>query len=246
VYGTAPPGSVRAVTQGERDAAQGSDHSIRIYLVDDHAVVRRGMRAFLEMVDGMEVVGEASNGEAALEGIEALIMGGQRPDVVMMDLLMPGMDGIAATTLVKERHPEVEVIALTSFVAQDKIHAALAAGAAGYVLKDAEADEVAAAIRAVHRGEVHLAPEAARQLAASLRTPRRVVSPEALTERERQVLALVAEGASNKDIGRALSISERTARTHVSNILTKLDLASRTQAALWAIREGLASPDEPG
>ena len=231
------------MTEHEPDAAHGSDHSIRIYLVDDHAVVRRGMHAFLEMVDGMEVVGEASNGEAALEAIEALIMGGQPPEVVMMDLLMPEMDGIAATTLLKERHPEVEVIALTSFVAQEKIHAALAAGAAGYVLKDAEADEVAAAIRAVHRGEMHLAPAAARQLAASLRVPRPGTGSVALTEREREVLTLVAHGASNKDIGRALAISERTARTHVSNILTKLHLASRTQAALWAIREGLASPD---
>jgi DNA-binding NarL/FixJ family response regulator len=218
---------------------------IRVYLVDDHGVVRRGMRAYLEMLDDMEVVGEASHGEGALEGIGDMVVEGQPPDVVVMDLLMPGMDGIATTTAIKDRHPDIEVLALTSFVAQDKIHAALAAGAAGYILKDADADEVAAAIRAVHNGEVHLAPAAARQLAESLRRPQTADHREPLTEREREVLALVAQGASNQDIGRALSISERTARSHVSNILSKLGLSSRTQAALWAIREGLASP-EPG
>ena len=231
------------MTEPEPDEAPTLDQPIHIYLVDDHAVVRRGMRAYLEMVDDMQVVGEASDGEAALEGIGSLMAEGRPPDVVMMDLLMPGMDGMTATAAIKERHPEVEVIALTSFVAQDKIHAALAAGAAGYILKDAGADEVTTAIRAVHRGEVHLAPAAARQLAASLRAPRPVAGPETLTERERQVLVLVAGGASNKDIAHALAISERTARTHVSNILIKLHLGSRTQAALWAIREGLASSE---
>ncbi|MFP5372908.1 MAG: response regulator, partial [Actinomycetes bacterium] len=214
--------SVRIVENPEPDETVTANHSISIFLVDDHAVVRRGMRAYLEMVDDIEVVGEAADGEAALEAIGGLAAQGQQPDLVMMDLLMPGMDGIAATAAIKERHPEVEVVALTSFIAQDKIHAALAAGAAGYILKDAGADDVMAAIRAVHRGEVHLAPAAARQLAASFRGPKAVSGVEALTERERQVLVLVAEGASNKDIGRALSISERTARTHVSNILTKL------------------------
>lgn len=231
------------MSEREPDEARELRPPVRIYLVDDHAVVRRGMCAYLEMVDGMEVVGEASDGDAALEGIGRLASAGDGPDVVMMDLLMPGMDGIAATAAIKERHPGVQVIALTSFVAQERIHAALAAGAAGYILKDAGADEVAVAIRAVHRGEVHLAPAVARQLAESLRSSRRAEGPEALTEREGEVLLLVAGGASNKDIARELSISERTARTHVSNILTKLHLGSRTQAALWAIREGLATPD---
>ena len=222
----------------------GTGEVIRVFLVDDHPVVRRGMRAYLEMLDDMEVVGEAPTGEAAVEELGRMAGAGQPPDVVLMDLLMPGMDGITATGVIRERHPEIEVVALTSFVAQDKVHAALAAGAAGYILKDADADEVAAAIRAAHRGEVHLAPAAARELAKALRPPGSGPGPEPLTDREREVLALVATGASNQEIGRALSISERTARTHVSNILTKVGLRSRTQAALWAIREGIASPPD--
>lgn len=217
---------------------------IRVYLVDDHGVVRKGMRAYLAMLDDIDVVGEAAHGQAALAGIESLISGGQPPDVVMMDLLMPGMDGITATSVLKERYPDVEVVALTSFVAQDKVQAALTAGAAGYILKDADADEVASAIRAAHRGEVHLAPAAAGELAKSLRSAEPEPNRDPLTDREREVLGLVAKGASNKEIGRVLFISERTARTHVSNILVKLGLRSRTQAALWAIREGLAPPAE--
>ena len=226
--------------QGDEDAVP-----IRVYLVDDHAVVRRGMHAYLEMLDDIVIVGEASRGEAAVAGIAALATDGRPPHVVLMDLLMPGMGGIEATAMIKSAHPEVEVVAATSFVAQEKVHAALQAGAMGYILKDAEADEVATAIRAAHRGEVYLAPAAARQLAKSLRDPRPEPERESLTEREREVLVLVAKGASNKAIGSELSISERTARTHVSNILLKLGLGSRTQAALWAIREGLASPTDP-
>ena len=218
----------------------GPEEPIRVYLVDDHGVVRKGMRAYLEMLGDMDVVGEAADGEAALEGIKSLISGGQPPDVVMMDLLMPGMDGITATSVIKERYPDVEVVALTSFVAHDKVQAALSAGAAGYILKDADADQVAGAIRAAHRGEVHLAPAAASELAKSLRSVEPQTDRDQLTDREREVLALVAKGSSNKEIGRVLFISERTARTHVSNILIKLGLRSRTQAALWAIREGLA------
>lgn len=227
--------------------AQGREDElpIRVYLVDDHAVVRRGMHAYLEMLDDIAIVGEAPRGEEAVVGIDALATDGRPPHVVLMDLLMPGMGGIEATTAIKAAHPEVEVVAVTSFVAQEKVHAALQAGAMGYILKDAEADEVAAAIRAAHRGEVYLAPAAARQLAKSLRDPRPDPERESLTEREREVLVLVARGASNKTIGSELTISERTARTHVSNILLKLGLGSRTQAALWAIREGLASTSEP-
>ena len=218
---------------------------IRVFLVDDHGVVRRGMHAYLEMLEHIDIVGEASRGEEAIAAIAMLAAEGQPPHVVMMDLLMPGMGGIEATSVIKERHPEVEVVAVPSFVAQEKVHAALQAGAIGYVLKDAEADELAAAIRAAHRGEVYMAPAAARQLAKSLRDPRAEAERESLTDRERQVLVLVAKGESNKAIGHELSISDRTARTHVSNILLKLGLGSRTQAALWAIREGLASPAEP-
>jgi DNA-binding NarL/FixJ family response regulator len=221
-----------------------SGEPIRVYLVDDHAVVRRGLQAYLEMLDDIEVVGEAADGGAAVDELGRLAEAGQAPHVVMMDLLMPGMDGITATALIRDRHPDVAVVALTGFVGQDKIQAALAAGAGGYVLKDADAGEVASAIRAAHRGEMHISAAAVRELARGLQRPRPGPSREPLTDREREVLALVAKGASNKEIGQALSISERTARTHVSNILTKVGLHSRTQAALWAIREGLTPPPD--
>jgi DNA-binding NarL/FixJ family response regulator len=212
---------------------------VRVFVVDDHTVVRRGLRAYLETVDDMEVVGEAADGQEALERIAALVAAGRPPDVVLMDLLMPGMDGITATAAVTQRHPEMAVVAMTSFTQADKVHGALQAGAAGYLLKDAEADEVAAAIRAARRGEVHLDPAIARQLTRALLTPR-AQTVNALTNREREVLVLVAQGLSNQQIADVLVISERTARTHVSNILSKLGVASRTQAALLAIREGVA------
>ena len=212
---------------------------VRVFLVDDHTVVRRGLRAYLETVDDMEVVGEAADGQAALDGIEALAAAGRPPDVALMDLVMPGMDGVTATEAISRRHPEMEVVAMTSFTQANLVHGALQAGAAGYLLKDAEADEVAAAIRAARRGEVHLDPAVAKQLTRSLVTPEpRAV--DSLTDREREVLALVARGLSNQQIADSLVISERTARTHVSNILGKLGVASRTQAALLAIREHLA------
>jgi DNA-binding NarL/FixJ family response regulator len=212
---------------------------IRVFVVDDHTVVRRGLRAYLEVVDDMEVVGEAADGQEALDGIAALVAAERPPDVVLMDLLMPGMDGVTATAAITQRHPEMAVVAMTSFTQADKVHGALQAGAAGYLLKDAEADEVAAAIRAACRGEVHLDPAIARRLTRSLLTPT-AQTVKALTDREREVLALVAQGLSNQQIADVLVISERTARTHVSNILSKLGVASRTQAALMAIREGIA------
>jgi DNA-binding NarL/FixJ family response regulator len=212
---------------------------VRVFVVDDHAVVRRGLRAYLETVDDMEVVGEAADGQDALDAIAALVAAGRPPDVALMDLLMPGMDGVTATAAITHRHPEMAVVAMTSFTQADKVHGALQAGAAGYLLKDAEADEVAAAIRAACRGEVHLDPAIARQLTRSLLAPT-ARSVNALTDREREILVLVAKGLSNQQIADALVISERTARTHVSNILSKLGVASRTQAALLAIREGIA------
>ena len=214
--------------------------TIRVFLVDDHVVVRRGMRAFFEMLDEIEVLGEAADGRAALDELAVMAAHDNLPDVVLMDLLMPRLDGIAATKAIRQLYPSVEVVALTSFSEAERVHLALEAGAAGYLLKDAEADEVVAAIGAAHRGEVHLDPVAARQLTRSMITPQRTAT--ALTPREREILVLVAQGRSNRDIATALVISERTARTHVSNVLTKLALASRTQAALWAVREGLV-PD---
>lgn len=212
---------------------------IRVFLVDDHAVVRRGLETYLSALEDLEVVGEAGGGQEAIGRIGALAREDRAPDVVLMDLVMEPVDGVETTRLLRERHPEVEVVALTSFAEEERVHAALEAGAAGYLLKDADADEVAAAVRAAQRGEVHLDPAVARRLTAALRAPRRDPADE-LTAREREILGLVARGLSNKEIAAELVISERTARTHVSNVLAKLGLASRTQAALWAVREGLA------
>jgi DNA-binding NarL/FixJ family response regulator len=219
-----------------------SDPPIRVFLVDDHGVVRRGLRSYLEAVEDIDVVGEAAGGEQALRELGLLSREGL-PDVVLMDLMMEPMDGITATRELRTRYPETEVVAMTSFVEEEKVHAALDAGAAGYLLKDAEADEVAAAVRAAHRGEVHLDPAVARRLMASMRSPKHDPLSE-LTEREQEILRLVAEGKPNKEIARELVISERTARTHVSNVLRKLGLSSRTQAALWAVRAGIVQTPE--
>lgn len=218
---------------------------IRVFLVDDHRVVRSGLAAYLGVEPGMRVVGQASDGVAALNELAALDRAGERPDVILMDLMMPRMDGIATTVEVKRRWPEVEVVAVTSFIEEEKIRGALAAGAAGYLLKDADAPEVASAIRSAIAGEVHLDPAAARALTASLRAPKQERA--ALTPREREVIVAIASGATNRQIARELGVGERTARTHVSNILTKLELTSRTQAAMWAVREGLVDKvDGPG
>ncbi len=217
---------------GADDHAEGETSTrIRVLLADDHAVVRRGLRGFFELLDDIEIVGEAADGREAVELAAALA-----PDVVLMDLLMPVVDGIAATAEIKAGSPDIEVVALTSFIEEERVTAALEAGATGYLLKDADADDVATAVRRAHAGEVHLDPQVARLLAHRIRS-RREDAParEPLTDREREVLALVARGHSNKEIATLLDITERTARTHVSNILGKLDLASRTQAALWAI-----------
>jgi DNA-binding NarL/FixJ family response regulator len=211
--------------------------AIRVFVVDDHEVVRLGLRAFLGATPGVEVVGEAGDGRSALEGLAALAARDALPDVVLMDLVMPEPDGITTTAAVKQTYPGVEVVVVTSFGEAHRVHSALEAGATGYVLKDAEVDEIIEAIRAAHRGEVHLDAAVARVLTRSLVAPRRGVA--ALTALERDVLVLVAEGRSNREIGRTLSIGERTVQTHLGNVLTKLELSSRTQAALWAVREGL-------
>ena len=217
-----------------------SGEPIRVFVVDDHEVVRLGLRAFLGATPGVELIGEAADGRAALAELDALAERDALPDVVLMDLVMPEPDGVATTAQVKKAHPGVDVVVVTSFGEAHRVHGALEAGATGYVLKDADVDEIVEAIRAAHRGEVHLDAAVARVLTRSLVAPRRGVA--ALTARERDVLVLVAEGRSNRDIGRILSIGERTVQTHLGNVLTKLDLASRTQAALWAVREGLVRP----
>jgi DNA-binding NarL/FixJ family response regulator len=214
------------------------DAPITVLVVDDHGVVRRGMQSYLELLTDIQCVGEAEDGRKALDRVAALDAAGEPPDVVMMDLVMPGMDGIRATAVLKQRYPDVQAVAMTSFAEVERIQEALEAGAAGYLLKDASVEAVAAAIRAASRGEVYLDSRVAQRLAESLRAPR-TAGAHALTAREREVLVQVAHGLSNQQIARRLSISERTARSHVSSILTKLGLASRTQAALWAIREGL-------
>ncbi len=215
----------------------GARDVIDVLVVDDHAVVRRGLSVYLESADGIRVVAEAANGREALERLRRLAVQRRLPQVVLMDVLMPEMDGISAIGAVVADFPDVRVVVLTSFGEIERVHAALRAGAAGYLLKDADPDEVAAAIRVAARGEVHLDPAVAGRLT------RRLVGPptglDALTSRERTVLALVARGLSNRRIADELYISERTARTHVSHVLTKLQLSSRTQAALVAIREGL-------
>jgi DNA-binding NarL/FixJ family response regulator len=215
---------------------------IRVLLVDDHAVVRMGLRAFFDQLDDIEVVGEASDGS---EGVA--LARRHRPDVVLMDLLMPNMDGVTAIGRIKAELPETEIVTMTSFIEEDKVTSALEAGASGYVLKDAEADEVAQAIRAAYAGEVHLDPAVARLLAQRMRNKKSPTEDlvEPLTDREKDVLRLLGQGMSNKDIGTQLFITERTARTYVSNILGKLGLASRTQAALWAVDHKMADSPKP-
>jgi DNA-binding NarL/FixJ family response regulator len=211
---------------------------IRVMVVDDHAIVRRGLLAYIDTVATLRLVGEAADGQQAIAQLRQWqTLGEPLPDVVLMDLQMPRMGGVEATAVIARTHPEVKVVVLTSFGEVERVHAALAAGAAGYLLKDADPDEVATAVRAAAAGEVHLDSAVARQLT------RRMAAPQAgltsLTAREREILILVAHGHSNRDIAARLVISERTARTHVSKVLTKLQLSSRTQAALLAIREGL-------
>ena len=211
---------------------------IRVLIVDDHVVVRRGMIGFLELLDDIEIVGQAGDGKQAVALAKDLA-----PDVVLMDIVMPNLDGIGATAEIKKALPNTEIVAVTSFLEDEKIFAALQAGAIGYLLKDSDADAVVAAIRAAYRGEVHLHPAVAARLARQLVLPKRAdPDTEPLTEREKEVLRLVAQGLSNQQIADKLVISNRTARTHVSNILAKLNLPSRTQAALYAIKTGLA-PD---
>jgi NarL family two-component system response regulator LiaR len=212
--------------------------TIRILIADDHDVVRQGLRMFLSLDPDLEILGEATNGAEALSLTRAL-----KPDVVLMDLLMPQMDGIAATQAVRRECPDTEVIALTSVLEDASVTGAIRAGAIGYLLKDTQAEELCRAIHAAAAGQVQLSPQAAARLMREVRAPE---SPETLTDRETEVLRLLARGRANKEIARDLGIGEKTVKTHVSNILAKLDVQSRTQAALYAVQIGLVSPNATG
>ncbi len=206
--------------------------TIRVLIVDDHSVVRQGLRMFLASDPEIEIVGEASDGVESLKLARKLV-----PDVVLMDLLMPVMDGIAATAAIRRELPDTEVVALTSVLEEEAVVEAVRAGAIGYLLKDTEAHELRRAIKAAAAGQVQLSPKAAARLMREVRTPDK--NPQTLTERETDVLRLLAQGQSNKEIARNLSVGEQTVKTHVSHILAKLEVPSRTQAALYAMRIGL-------
>jgi DNA-binding NarL/FixJ family response regulator len=211
---------------------------IRVLIADDHEVVRRGLRTFLDLQDEIEVVGEAEDGEAAVAAVEELT-----PDVALLDLVMPRLDGVAAIREIRERSPDTRVIVLTSFLDDDKLFPAVRAGAAGYLLKDVDPQELVAGIRTVHGGEALLHPAAASRVMAELAAAGERQDPSVLlTPREREVLGLIAQGMPNKLIARELEITEKTVKTHVSNLLAKLGVTDRTQAALYAVREGLVGP----
>jgi two-component system, NarL family, response regulator LiaR len=206
--------------------------SIRVLVVDDHAVVREGLRTFLKLQDGIEVAGEAADGEEAIEAAERL-----RPDVVLMDLVMPVLDGLAAMRALRERVPDARVIVLTSFADDDKLLPALRAGAAGYLLKNAEPQELARAVRAANAGEALLDPHVAARLVDALAGEEEPL--DRLTPREREVLQLIGRGFSNRRIAQELRLSEKTVKTHVGHVLAKLGVDDRTQAAVFAVRAGL-------
>ena len=210
---------------------------IRVLIVDDHAIVRKGIQALMAEVEDIEVVGEAGDGKQALTQAQAL-----QPDVILMDLVMPHMDGVAATAEISSLQPRMRVIALTSFATDDKIFPAIKAGALGYILKDSDPEDLIRAVRQVHRGELSLSPEIARKVLGELRRPvERPLAPDPLIPREFEVLKLVAQGLSNQEIAKQLVVEEVTVRTHVSRILAKLQLSNRVQATLYALREGITS-----
>jgi NarL family two-component system response regulator LiaR len=207
----------------------------RVLIVDDHGVVREGLRAYLELEPDIQVVGEAKDGLEAVRRAAEL-----QPDVVLMDLVMPNMDGVDATSRIKQQQPATHVIILTSFLDDERVVPAIRAGATSYLLKDVAATDLARAIRGARAGQAQLHPEVARRLMQQVTSPRKPDAGAQLTDREREVLRLLADGRSNKEIARSLVVSERTVKGHVSNILGKLGLQDRTQAALFAVRNGLS------
>ena len=215
-----------------------SAEAIRVLIVDDHAVVREGLRTFLELQDGIEVAGEAGDGEQAIRLASEL-----EPDVILMDLVMPGVDGVTAMRAVRKRSPRSRVIVLTSFLDDERLMPAIEAGADGYLLKDVEPSELARAIRTAQTGQAMIAPSVAGRLLRTLSRPRSAstVDADQLTRREREVLELIAAGRSNKRIAFELGIAEKTVKTHVGHVFAKLGVTDRTQAALIAVRSGLVS-----
>jgi NarL family two-component system response regulator LiaR len=211
-----------------------ADAPIRVLVADDHAVVREGLRTFLSLQDGIEVCGEAADGEAAVREAEL-----RRPDVILMDLVMPRLDGVGAMRELRRRLPACRVIVLTSYAQDDRLLPAIRAGAAGYLLKDAEPREIARAVYAAHAGEALLDPMIAARLVAAIAQPADGRPVQRLTPREREVLGLIGRGMPNKRIARELGVSEKTVKTHVGHVLAKLGVTDRTQAALHAVREGL-------
>ena len=208
--------------------------TIRVLVVDDHAVVREGLRTFLDLQDGIEVVGEAADGEDAVSAASRL-----DPDVVLMDLVMPRLGGVAAMRLLRDRAPRARVIVLTSFLDDEKLLPALRAGAAGYLLKNAQPEELVRAVRAAHAGEVLLDPVVAARLVETLALERPARPLDRLTPRELDVLRLIGRGLANKRIAGELGVSEKTVKTHVGHLLAKLGVTDRTQAAVLALHEGL-------
>jgi NarL family two-component system response regulator LiaR len=217
-----------------------SETKIRIMIVDDHAVVRKGIRALLATEEDLEVIGEAIDGEQAISQFEEL-----DPDLLLLDLIMPKVNGIEVIKRIKGDHPDSKILVLTSFAADDQVFPAIKAGALGYLLKDTEPEDLIRSIREVYRGESSLSPTIARKVLNEVFQPaEKKLSPDPLTKREVDVLQVLAKGKSNRDIAEELSISETTVRTHVSNILGKLHLASRTEAALYALKEGVANLED--
>ncbi len=205
---------------------------ITIIIVDDHAIVRQGLRTYLQLQPDIEVVAEAANGKEALA-----LVGDKLPDIVLMDLVMPVMDGVETTRAVRSLSPNTRVIVLTSFSEDEKVFASIKAGAQGYLMKDVHPSDLVQAIRSVNKGEAQLDPEIARKVMQEFANPAPTTPKHDLTERELEVLRLIAQGKSNKDISDELVLSEKTVKTHVSNILQKLHLSDRTQAAVYALRQ---------